>query len=193
MRHRLISAFSLLTLLSFYSPLSLAGDGEGPPEGGRPPCRGDHCRVPTREECFNLVCDYEFEHDVVINDGNGGGGNHRARRCTVAAKFNKNVTIDGGEVQDDSTDSNNPQMQVSCDGTSIFGPSGTHRFTDLLGTRIQGQMGPNPALLLPRGALHTGAEHDTSGSHYSQSMLELRGEDGPSRAYGKCFIWTGAP
>jgi hypothetical protein len=102
-------------------------------------------------------------------------------------------TIDGGEVQDDSTDSNNPQMQVSCDGTSIFGPSGTHRFTDLLGTRIQGQMGPNPALLLPRGALHTGAEHDTSGSHYSQSMLELRGEDGPSRAYGKCFIWTGAP
>jgi hypothetical protein len=129
------------------------------------------------------MCTYDFGHHVVVNDDG-----HYARSCTVSATFRKDVTLDGGEVQDDSNGENHPQMQVECDGRVIFGPSGAHRFTDLLGTRIQGQSGPTPAVLLPRAALHSGADGQ-SGSHYSQSILEVGGE----RARGSCFIWSGNP
>lgn len=147
----------------------------------------ENCRDETREVNFNLMCNYDFGHHLVVNDDG-----HYARSCTVSATFRKNVTMDGGEVQDDSNDMNNPQMQVECDGSVIFGPSGARRFTDLLGTRIQGQTGPTPAILLPRAALHSGAEGQ-SGSHYSESTLEVRAPSGLERARGSCFIWSGNP
>ena len=140
-----------------------------------PPCRD--CQDPTRETCFNLVCHYEFE------------GEGTPRHCTASTIFNKAVTRDGGEVQDDSNLSNNPRLEVSCDDKVVFANS-ARRYTDLLGTRIQGQTGPTPAILLPRGTLHSGSE-GSNGGHYSRSILEIDTGQHFLRGKGKCFIWTG--
>jgi hypothetical protein len=148
----------------------------------------DKCKVPTRDVCFNLVCHYDFDEDVKIS-----GDEDHIRHCTAASTFRKDVTLEGGEVADDSgrEDDNNPTLEVSCNGRKIWGNS-AHRYTDLLGTRIQGQTGPNPAITLPRGELHSGPDH-RSGSHYSRSTLELDLGEKVVRAKGSCFIWTGAP
>lgn len=160
-------------LLSFYGSASSAFAGNEQ----NPPC--ESCNDPTREVCFNMVCHYDFDTES------------EPRHCTASATFNKDVTVDGGEVRDDSALGNNPRLEVTCDNEKIFSNS-ARRFTDLLGTRIQGQTGPNPAVLLPRGALHSGGEN-SSGSHYSSSVLELDNGRDFVRAKGKCFIWTGAP
>jgi hypothetical protein len=171
--------------LAFVAGMMLFGLGSVPSFAGDHDCPS--CEDPTREVCFNLVCHYDFDHDNAFVDDQG----ESHERCTAASTFKKAVTVDGGEVQDDSTLENNPQLEVVCGGKKIFS-SGAHRYTDLLGTRIQGLTGPNPAVLLPRGELHSGAEGQ-SGSHYSPSTLELAGKKGFARAKGTCFIWTGTP
>jgi len=137
-----------------------------------------NCTPPTKPVCFNLMCHYESDGPT-------------DKSCTASSTFIKNVTIDGGEVVDDSASPNNPTFEVSCDATTIYNNS-SYRYTDLLGTRIQGQEGPDPALLLPRGELHSAAA-GTNGGHYSDSILELSGPDGFHRVHGQCFIWTGNP
>jgi len=90
-------------------------------------------------------------------------------------------------VDDESTGRENPTLVVTCDDRKVFNNS-ARRFTSLLGTRIQGETGPFPSILLPRGALHSGA-NNTSGDHVSDSILELD----EHRLEGSCHIWTGFP
>ncbi len=145
------------------------------------PCPpGGPCEVPVKETCFNVVCEFSNEH---APEG--------MQNCRAAAVFNKNVTTTGGEVADDSTASNNPTFEVTCNGVPLFNNS-AHRYTDLLGTRIQGETGPHPAISLPRGALHTGP-NGSAGYHVSPSRLEIDSVDGHAYSSGKCSIWTGAP
>ena len=153
-------------------------------------CRdGHHCKPKTKETCFNLVCHYDLrERD---RDHANDRDRDHTRHCTVASVFKKDVTRDGGEVRDDSDDKNNPTLEVTCDGMKIYNNS-SRRSTDLLGTRIQGQTGPSPAILLSRGELHTGADGQ-SGGHYANSSLELDTGTEFERGSGQCFIWTGLP
>ena len=143
-------------------------------------CPNGNCEPRTRETCFNIQCTFE--------NPNAPAG---YQRCEVSAVFDKKVTLGGGEVRDDSSQRDNPEFQVTCDGSSVFNNS-ARRFTDLLGTRIQGETGPHPSLSLPRGALHTGA-HGGAGSHYSPAALELNVLGQWIRTGGTCFIWSGAP
>lgn len=162
-------------------PVAMAGEYEDSR------CRGrdQDCEVKTKEVCFNLVCFYESKK---LSDDRDDWG---FKKCKVASTFKKKVTLDGGEVEDDSYHENNPQLEVDCDGQRIFNNS-ARRFTDLLGTRIQGETGPFPAISLPRGALHGNFPHD-SGYHVSPSVLEVEGDKHKERLKGKCHIWTGAP
>jgi hypothetical protein len=144
-------------------------------------CPGPDCKPKTKEVCFNLVCYY--------NDHKQPEG---YKNCRAAATFTKDVTLDGGEVEDDSNHKNNPQLEVSCGGSTLFFNNSARRFTNLLGTRIQGETGPFPAVLLPRGALHSGADN-TSGDHTSPSVLELDTGSYLTRSKGFCHIWTGRP
>ncbi len=144
------------------------------------PCPEGNCEPKTKEECFNLVCHYKNKRE------HGG-----FERCRAAATFVKDVTLDGGEVRDDSNKRNHPSFEVVCDSTPIYN-NGAYRFTDLLGTRIQAQTGPHPAITLPRGALHSGTD-GTSGDHISPSILEVDTENGVDRLHGQCYIWTGNP
>lgn len=166
-------SYAILGMLAFLIGSANAGiaraDGDQCPD----------CKPPTKPVCFNLVCSYQFD----------GWDKHAS--CKVAATFVKDVTKDGGEVTDDSQDDNNPRLEVSCDGIPIFNNS-ARRYTDLLGTRIQGQEGPDPAVTLPRGELHTGPD-GISGGHYSYSTLELDDDTLRRSAKGSCFIWTGYP
>jgi hypothetical protein len=138
-----------------------------------------HCTPETKPACFNVVCHYEMEYESAYH------------KCTAATKFTKAITLDGGEVVDNSNGENNPTLEVSCDGHVIYN-NNARRFTDMLGTRIQGESGPVPAILLPRGELHTGADGQ-GGGHYSSSVIELDDPSGFTRGKGKCFIWTGFP
>jgi hypothetical protein len=156
-------------------------------DGGGGSDDGHHCPdcVPeTRDVCFNLVCHYDFDEDH-------GPADHEHHHCTAAATFTKAVTLDGGEVADNSHEGSNPALNISCDDHE-YDPRPARRFTGLLGTRIQGETGPTPAILLPRGELHTGPGDQNSG-HYSKSILELDADHGFKRGDGSCFIWTGLP
>jgi hypothetical protein len=86
---------------------------------------------------------------------------------------------------------NNPKLEVVCDGETIFNNS-ARRFTGLLGTRIQGESGPFPALILPRGALHSGA-NGGSGPHVSKALIEIDDGRRVFQEEGRCHIWTGNP
>lgn len=157
---------------------------------------GEKCPPPkcTKEECFNIICHYKSHNEK--NDG--------YEKCQVAARFLKNVTLEGGEVEDSSEQpkdhhGNGPregeppnnegphrdffdhQFEVKCDGHLIYN-DGARRFTDMLGTRIQAETGPYPAILLPRGTLH-------AGHHYAPSWLEL----GEQNMRGSCYIYNGQP
>ncbi len=162
--------------------LAQSGAGAPRPIPTSPPshCPDGRCRPETRETCFNLVCYYSNPQNPV-----------GYQSCKVSAKFDKRVTIGGGEVQDDSFQRNNPEFEVECDNSVLFNNS-ARRFTDALGTRIQGESGPHPAITLPRGALHSGAD-GTSGDHVSPSTLELDVGSSLLRTSGSCFIWTGIP
>lgn len=165
-----LAIFSSLALLLGAS-MAFADDADS--------CDGPNCRVPTRTTCFNVVCYYQSEMDNFKN-------------CRASATFKKNVTKDGGEVADDSTFENNPRFEVQCDGKTIFNNS-ARRFTGMLGTRIQAEAGPLPAIFLPRGELHGDGYRGNAGDHVSMSYLELDTQNGPERLQGTCHIWTGAP
>src|SRR5690242_19757913 len=118
-----------MLIYAFGANLALANDAEDN-------CHGPHCKPKTREVCFNVVCSF------IDKDQPAGYEN-----CRVASTFNKRGRLGGGEVEDDSVQATNPQLQVKCEGGTIFNNS-ARRFTDLLGTRIQGETGAFPALIL---------------------------------------------
>lgn len=133
---------------------------------------------------FNLVCYYR-------QPTNPQG----FQNCKAAASFKKHVTLDGGEIADESPDPSRPLsaeipfFKVECDNVSVYGGDRGRRFTDLLSTRIQALTGPKPAIYLPRGSLHVG-------QHISDSYLEIDTglpDNDSLRTVGKCYIWTGAP
>ncbi|MGZ6371569.1 MAG: hypothetical protein ACXWPM_12505, partial [Bdellovibrionota bacterium] len=123
-------------------------------------------------ECFNIVCDYRADHDSDDRDG-------PFHQCRAASVFKKLVTEQGEEIRDRSSFPNNPALDVQCDGRTVFNNS-ARRFTDDLGTRIQAEEGPYPAILLPRGVL-------TDRHQYSVSQLELEGQS----LSGFCYVYTG--
>ncbi|MEW6055990.1 MAG: hypothetical protein AB1540_05190 [Bdellovibrionota bacterium] len=165
------------------------GCQEGHQDHGQEKGKGKpkHCGqdVPRRVETFNVVCAY--------NDVNNPEG---FKTCRASAVFDKEVTLDGGEVVDESPEpspdlsSEIPFFKVECDNVSKWNDQAhSRRFTDLLSTRIQALSGPFPSIYLPRGALHVGP-------HVVGSYIEI--DTGiPSnqqiRTNGKCHIWTGAP
>ncbi len=179
MRTLILGVFAAVAL----SPgMVQAQDAAPTPTDHNPPghCPDGRCRPETRETCFNLVCYYKNPHNP-----------EGYKNCKVSAKFDKRVTLGGGEVSDDSSQRNNPEFEVQCDNSIIFNNS-ARRFTDALGTRIQGETGPHPAITLPRGELHTGAD-GTSGDHVSPSILELDIDSYQLRTEGSCYIWSGTP
>ncbi len=170
--------FAAALCIVFGSGMAMADTrGEGGGGGDDHDCPA--CHEKTKPVCMNLKCDYKFRHhDKDIN-------------CAVVTVFNKTVTEDGGEVSDVSGKDDDVKMEIACEGTPIWnGPA--RRFTDLLGTRIQGEQGPNPAITLPRGVLHSNEDGKGAG-HYSHSRLELQTDEGWKRADGACFIWSGNP
>lgn len=140
------------------------------------------CDPPTKLLSFNVVCYFKELPDYL-------------KRCKVGAKFIKRVTVDGAEVQDDSREGNlaaeNPALEVSCNDAVLYNGS-SHRYTDLLGTRIQGESGPHPAVILPRGVLHGGPD-DRSGNHTADAILELDVDSELITSPGICYIWAGYP
>ena len=149
--------------------------------------RDPTCNPPTRPVCFNLVCYY---HDKDAQTG-------QYHDCKVASTFIKNVSVDGGEVDDVSVSPNNPTLEVTCDqNPAPLYNNSSYRSTDLLGTTIQGQAGPNPTITLPRGELHTGSDNNLGGNHTSPSLLTIdygTAGDEHQSLRGECDIWTGNP
>lgn len=165
MKNQIMFSITLLTALSADGfQLARAGDLPSGQSAGKDngECKYEGCKK-TRPTCFNLYCVYQKDGD----------------RCEAAATFNHFVTDEGRETWGNSTEGNNPVYSVSCGGHSIYSGSG-HRYTDRLGTRIQGIPGPFPAIVLPVGALK-------ELRHYSESTLETRDET----YLGTCYIYTG--
>lgn len=137
-------------------------------------CKGKDCPPPERPPrpvCFNVYCTYQGDEQQ--------GAKKHYDRCTAAASFVHLVADDGDEVFDNSADSSNPAFEVQCDSQVLYdGPA--HRYTDRLGSRIQGIPGPYPAIVLPVGAL-------TELRHYSESSLEVDDQ----RLSGDCYVYTG--
>lgn len=99
--------------------------------------------------------------------------------------FSKAVTLDGGEIVDDSSLGNNPTLVVTCDGTVVYNDS-AHRSTALLGSIIQAESGPVPSLSLDRGELH-------DGTHVAGSYLTVDiGNNADLTTRGSCQI-TASP
>ncbi len=136
-------------------------------------CDGHECRPKTKEVCFNLYCSYEVE----------GPRDHELKSCTAASTFSKKVTLEGAEVPE-TLDGN---LEVKCDGQTWVGRADI--FTGLLGTRVQGKTGPDPAIFLPRGALTASCGPQTQG-HYTESSIEINDDGKFSRSRGKCFVWV---
>lgn len=131
---------------------------------------GEECKPEevSRSVCFNLYCRYQTKDKY-----NG------YKKCRTAARFFKEVGINGEELEDRSEFPFNSQFQVECDGDVIFNGS-AYRYTDPKGTRLQAQAGPFPATLLPRGSLR-------DGNRYVLSILELEEQS----LKGYCYLYTG--
>ena len=143
-------------------------------------CHGHDCTPPTKEVCFNVVCHFK------VDDDHDATHMHK-RSCSAASTLTKKVTLDGGEVPQQLVGN----LDVKCEGEQK--PSGAADITtDLLGTRFQSATGPDPALILPRGALSAGVDGQ-NGGHYSRGILELDDEGRFKRAEGRCFIWNTTP
>ena len=123
---------------------------------------------PVQEICFNLVCSYQRE---------GREGTYE--KCQAAARFKKWVTAGGGEIWDRSEGVNHPEFEVECDEYMIFNNSAL-RYTDSLGTRIQGRTGPYPAVVIPRGSLRDGHSYVPSSLEFSDQHLR-----------GYCYVYSG--
>lgn len=128
----------------------------------------NECPLPPREVCFNILCSYEDKES---------GEKHL--KCEAAAAFQKQVTYEGNEMEDNSSYPDDPEFEVVCDGQRLYRSAG-RRFTDAQGTRIQAQGGPFPAILLPRGVLD-------DGHRYALSSMELENR----KLRGHCYIYTG--
>jgi hypothetical protein len=122
---------------------------------------------PPKEVCFNVYCNYARED------------RYGFEKCKAVSVFKKLVAADGDEIQDVSRRPQNPQLAIECDSRVIFNNSG-RRYTDYLGTRIQAETGPYPAILLPKHALE-------EGRRYVNSSLELDGQF----LKGYCYLYTG--
>jgi hypothetical protein len=155
-----------LTLASLLLLQTLANASEDGKDPGKP----HHEPV-----CFNLICKYSSKSP---REGMPPSFD-TPTTCRAAAVFTKDVTLDGGEILDTSDPNSNPDFEVECDEHVIFNDR-AHRYTDIMGTRIQALTGPYPALLLPRGALR-----DTRG--YIHSSLDLDGRI----LSGYCYLYTG--
>jgi hypothetical protein len=134
---------------------------------------------PPHEVCFNVFCTYERQN---VLDAQGGQGPHDGQfeKCHAASTFQKFVSDEGEEINDESADrDDNPKFEVECDGKTVYNNS-AHRYTDWQGTRIQALAGPYPAVVLGRGALR-----DTH--QYEISALELWDQT----LHGYCYIYTG--
>lgn len=157
---RKLSAFGLLL-----SALIAQGNDQVSGSG----CDGKNCKK-IKNSCFNVYCSFKKDKD---------DKNNEEYSCQAAAQFDKAIFEDGKEVEDNSDVSNNPTFEIECKDNKIF--NGTaHRYTDSQGTRIQAQVGPFPALVLPRGALH-------DGHGYAVTVLEL----GDVSLRGSCYLYTG--
>lgn len=120
-----------------------------------------------RSIVFNVFCRFYKEH---------ARGNKPI--CYAGARFNKAVGAHGGEVFDDSAYPESPQFEVECEGSTIHNSAG-QRYTDRVGTRIQAETGPYPAIVLPSGALRDRRQR-------VDSELELR----DATYSGDCFLYT---
>lgn len=125
-----------------------------------------HAGNDTRTVCFNVACIYP-DHD--------GSG-----KCQAAAMFTKRVTADGAEIADDSGPREDVKFEVECENEVRFNGS-AHRYTGRDGTRLQANIGPVPAVLLPVHALRD--EH-----RFELSALDL-GKEEMLRGY--CYLYTG--
>jgi hypothetical protein len=123
---------------------------------------------PPHEICFNAYCNYARDD------------RYGFEKCRAVSVFKKLVNADGSEIFDVSRRPNNPQFAVECDGRAIFNNS-ARRYTDYMGTRIQAETGPYPAILFPKRAL-------SDGRGYVASSLELDGQI----LKGYCYLYTGA-
>ena len=114
------------------------------------------------------------------NDGGSCGGSDGVgcRKIRIYSEFEKMVTIQGGEYADSSAYPFNPLFEIEANGSWIQKGYGL-RFTEILGTRIQSEIGSYPALVLPRGALN-------AYPHSVDGKLEL----GFSTVAAKCFIFS---
>ncbi len=154
----------LLTFALLASANSFADKG---PEKG-PVCKNPKDCEGIRPVCFNVFCEYKSKDPHSTYNA-----------CSVGTIFWKDVSDSGKEIGDNSIQGNNPDFEVECDKSRIFNSSG-HRYTDFMGTRIQAQIGPWPAITLPHGAL-------ADGHRYVLSDLEL----GAEKYRGFCYIYTG--
>ena len=167
MKQQTLAALILLLIL----PLALPAAADDHDKGE---CKDHSCEPPQpprppRPICLNVFCNYR--EDGAPND---------SVKCEAGAVFEKLVTDDGEEIHDNSENLSNPRFEVACDKKTLFNGS-AHRFTDAAGTRIQAEIGPYPAVVLPRHALR-------EGHRYEASVLELAGG---ATLHGYCFIYTG--
>src|SRR6185437_2215779 len=109
-------ALIALVLIAAFSPAIARADGGGGD------CHGNDCHPKTRTVCFNLVCYYSSRDE---RDGD-------FHSCKASSRFYKEVTEDGGEVDDNSRPGNNPQLVVSCDEKPPLFNNEAYRFTGLL-------------------------------------------------------------
>ncbi len=145
--------------------------GKGGKEG-KGACKGKDC-APEHEICLNVFCSFH---------GKDGDHDQDGEMCEAAAVFQKEVDPDGDEIHDSTASPHNPAFAVACEHRTIFqGPA--HRYTDDMGTRLQAEAGPFPAVILPPGALHEGHRE-------VPALLELSGE---RKVPGSCQIYTGEP
>ena len=136
-------------------------------------CDERGCQPKTKEVCFNVYCNYEFE----------GARDHEKKSCSAASTFTKKVSEQGAEIPE-TVDGN---LEVKCDGQSWIGRADV--FTGLLGTRLQGKTGPDPAVFLPRTALSSSTADHTQG-HYTESGIEINDDGKFLHGHGKCYIWS---
>jgi len=122
----------------------------------------------THPVCFNLVCKYQDEKGASPLD------------CQAAATFTHEVNEDGSEVLGDSSEHADIKLEVQCNQSVLYNGA-ANRYTDRLGTRIQGLEGPYPAIVLPPDSLV-----DTH--RYTDSSLELADQN----LEGVCYVYTGA-
>jgi hypothetical protein len=139
-------------------------------------CKDGICPFPTKQVCFDMVCNYKSKSRDSYDPRDS-----QYKTCRAAVRFQKWVGVDGREVWDTSTTPFNPEFEVECDHQLIYHSAGT-RFTDELGTRIQAETSPYPAILLPKGALR-------EGHRYALSSLELDGQ----ALRGHCYLYTTNP